>query len=140
GTGTVGKSFVNQLRAYTESNPYRPIFTILVSKSNKALISRDFTGLSLSNWESDLASSNSKPFEFPNGLISWLKSAPGDVILVDNTSNDEIGKAYPQFFREGIHIVTPNKKAFSSDLALWDAIQDARSPTGDKGGIIFHEA
>lgn len=59
---------------------------------------------------------------------------------MDNTSNDDIGKAYPQILREGIHIVTPNKKAFSSDLALWDAIQDARSPTGDKGGIIFHEA
>jgi homoserine dehydrogenase len=62
------------------------------------------------------------------------------MILVDNTSDADWASSYPTLLQAGISIVTPNKKAFSSDLALWNAIWAAASNGTGKGGYVFHES
>ena len=37
-------------------------------------------------------------------------------------------------------MVTPNKKAFSSDLALWQSIFKSTYPTNAEGGFVYHES
>ena len=59
-----------------------------------------------------------------NDIIQCLSDTKGNCILVDNTSNQDIAEAYPRFLKEGISVVTPNKKAFSSGLDLWKAIHE----------------
>lgn len=66
--------------------------------------------------------------------------APGKVVLVDNTSNQEVADSYPQFLKKSISIVTPNKKAFSSTYQLWQEIFDAAANGRGAGGYIFHES
>ena len=79
-------------------------------------------------------------------IIPFLAAeVPGPTILVDNTSSQEVADAYPDILRRGISIVTPNKKAFSSDLALWNAIQSASYrpiPPYDTQmrGLVYHES
>jgi homoserine dehydrogenase len=62
------------------------------------------------------------------------------VVLVDNTSNEEIANAYPLFLEKKISIVTPNKKAFSSNFKLWQDIFSAASNGSGSGGYVFHES
>ncbi|KAG0640638.1 homoserine dehydrogenase-domain-containing protein [Tuber brumale] len=140
GAGGVGKSFISQLNAYALRNKKHTISTILISRSSKALLSKDYSGLNLTTWESDItsASSSVKPPSFPDETLKFLTSAPGPVILVDNTSSEAIAEEYPRFLSSGVHLVTPNKKGFSSSLALFKAIYAASEAQG--GGYVFHEA
>lgn len=73
----------------------------------------------------------------PPEIVSYLSSAPGRSILVDNTSDPALASAYPLFLRAGISIVTPNKKGFSSDLSLWKDIFSAAA-TGK--ALVYHES
>lgn len=140
GAGGVGKCFINQLSAFAAKSSVT-LKTILLSRSKTALVSRDYSGINLSTWESDFASSAVATPAFPAETLDFLKSAPGPVILVDNTSNESVAAAYPQFLNAGIHIVTPNKKGFSSGIQLWNDIFAAAKNGGNpNGGYVFHEA
>jgi len=110
---------------------------ILIARSSKALVSRDYSPLSLQSWEADLNASTDKLAE-PSEILAFLKQSPNPVILVDNTSNETLAKAYPSFVENGISIATPNKKAFSDDISLWDEIFDASAKPG--AGLVYHEA
>lgn len=47
-------------------------------------------------------------------------------IIIDCTSSSEVAARYPAWLASGIHIVTPNKKANSSDLELYARVHEAR--------------
>lgn len=47
-------------------------------------------------------------------------------IIIDCSSSSEVAARYPAWLANGIHIVTPNKKANSSDLELYARLHDAR--------------
>jgi homoserine dehydrogenase len=66
--------------------------------------------------------------------------APGKVVLVDNTSSQDVADAYPDFLEKGISIVTPNKKPFSGSYTLWQSIFAAASNGTGSGGYIYHES
>jgi homoserine dehydrogenase len=66
--------------------------------------------------------------------------APGKVVLVDNTSSQDVADAYLDFLEKGISIVTPNKKAFSGSYTLWQSIFTAASNGTGSGGYIYHES
>jgi homoserine dehydrogenase len=104
-------------------------------------VSKTYAPLNLNSWADDLAASSTAPLSFPQETISFLEAAPGPVILVDNTSDETVAAAYPAFLAKGIHIVTPNKKGFSGNIAHWKDIYAASANGGNKnGGYVFHEA
>lgn len=76
----------------------------------------------------------------PSQIADYLAGAPSKVILVDNTSNQDVANAYPLFLRKGMSVVTPNKKAFSGDYKLWQDIFSAASNGTGAGGYVFHES
>ncbi|HEY2434209.1 MAG TPA: bifunctional aspartate kinase/homoserine dehydrogenase I [Vicinamibacterales bacterium] len=47
-------------------------------------------------------------------------------IIVDCTASAEIARHYPAWLAAGIHVITPNKRAGSSDFASYRAIGEAR--------------
>ena len=52
-----------------------------------------------------------------------------------------MAESYPSFLKNGISIVTPNKKAFSGSWTLWQNIFGAAySPSNPSGGMIYHES
>jgi bifunctional aspartokinase / homoserine dehydrogenase 1 len=46
-------------------------------------------------------------------------------VIVDCTSSDDIASHYADWLARGIHVVTPNKKAFSGKLAAYENLQKA---------------
>ncbi|KAM0795990.1 homoserine dehydrogenase-domain-containing protein [Usnea florida] len=139
--GGVGRHFLSQLSLLQHTLPH--ISLVLISRSSKSLrASHRTTPLSLSTWERDLEASTSPPLTIDQTL-AFLNALPHNRILVDNTSSQAVANAYPSFLTNGISIITPNKKAFSSSLALWDSIRQAthrpteRSPTR---GLLYHES
>lgn len=138
GAGGVGRHFLTQCSYLLPRYPNASL--VLISRSNRSLRVPSFNrALSLSTWEQDLAASDG-PALSPPEILDFLSSAPGKCVLVDNTSNQDVAASYPSFLRKGISVVTPNKKAFSSDLALWQSIFESANPSSTQGGLIYHES
>lgn len=145
GLGGVGKAFLSQLAFLRQRLAQTPspidVRLILARRSAKQLFSADFSALDIPNVASQLEKAGT-PLSPLNELVGQLARAPGPVVLVDNTSDQGLASAYPMVLQRGISIVTPNKKAFSADLALWQAIFGAAANgTGaPSNGRVFHES
>ncbi|KAF8541046.1 homoserine dehydrogenase [Trichophaea hybrida] len=120
GAGGVGKAFISQLSSYISRNPSVSLAPILISRSSKALVSQNYVPLNLEKWSEELSSNGTAPPAFPEQTLAYLKAAPGPVILVDNTSDEDLA---------------------SSSIKLWNDIYATAANGGNpKGGYIFHEA
>ncbi|KAJ9667994.1 Homoserine dehydrogenase [Coniosporium apollinis] len=144
GVGGVGRCFLTQLQDLStrlSQSRLNPIYLslILVSRSSKLLHSPSYKPINLATWEDDLNASTASVLPLPE-IASYLENAPAKVVLVDNTSNQDIANAYPLFLKKGISIVTPNKKAFSDSFQLWKDIFDTASNGQGSGGYVFHES
>lgn len=139
GVGGVGQHFLAQLSGIVKAHPY--LLPVLISRSSKCLYTEDFHhALSLSTWSDDLSNSTQTVLT-PEEILSYLSNAPGECVVVDNTSSQDVANLYPNFLRQGISIVTPNKKAFSSGFKLWqDIFSAAYSPMRTEGGFLYHES
>ncbi|KAL8932737.1 MAG: hypothetical protein Q9216_006704 [Gyalolechia sp. 2 TL-2023] len=138
GAGGVGRHFLIQCSHLLPRYPNASL--VLISRSKRSLRVPSFNhALSLSTWEKDLAASDA-PALSPPEVLDFLSSAPGKCILVDNTSNHDVAASYPSFLKKGISVVTPNKKAFSADLGLWQSILESANPSNAQGGLIYHES
>ena len=84
----------------------------------------------------ELTSSDQTPPAFSQ-LADYLASAPSPVIVVDNTSSQDVADQYPLMLSRGISIVTPNKKAFSGSYELWRNIFTAAAASGAR---VYHES
>ncbi|KAK5065038.1 hypothetical protein LTR84_000873 [Exophiala bonariae] len=131
GVGGVGQAFLSQVANLPST--LRPSL-IFVSRSTKQLYNSSYSAVNAS----DLQSSSSKLLSLSE-LSSYLSSAPGKTILVDNTSSQDVADSYPSFLSAGVSIVTPNKKAFSSNLKLWNDIFSAVDSSNGKA-LIYHES
>ncbi|TID24859.1 homoserine dehydrogenase [Venturia nashicola] len=144
GAGGVGKAFLSQLSQLSSRlsrDNCAPIYLslVLLARSSKALLYDDYKSIHLSSWESDLkAATRSTPSL--SDIASYLSKAPGHVVLVDNTSNEDVANSYPLFLKHKISIVTPNKKGFSGSYQLWKDIFSEASNGSGHGGWVFHES
>ncbi|PYI35722.1 hypothetical protein BP00DRAFT_387981 [Aspergillus indologenus CBS 114.80] len=137
GVGGVGTSFLSQLARL----PNAPQL-ILLARSTQTLLSPtpSYTpAIPAADWKtaSAVPQLTKSGALTPDEIAAYLSSAPGRSILVDNTSDPALASAYPTFLRQGISIVTPNKKGFSSDLALWKAIFAAAA---EGNALVYHES
>ena len=131
----MGKCFLQQLSDLPDI--LRPSL-VFVSRSTKNVASEDYQPIEVSQAEA-LLNSSSMPLLNFSEMATYLARAPGRAILVDNTSSQDLANAYPAFLARGISIITPNKKAFSSDLGLWEDIFSAVA--GSQGRpLIYHES
>jgi len=149
GTGGVGSAFISQLEALSHryrSHPSTPtsLSLVFLGRSSKSLLSEFHNPIPYADWQSLLAASTT-PALPPAQLLEYLSKRPADsrAVLVDNTSSQPLADAYPAFLQAGVSIITPNKKAFSADLALWDAIFSSASngsSASAAAGAVFHES
>ncbi|KAI2621999.1 homoserine dehydrogenase-domain-containing protein [Hypomontagnella submonticulosa] len=135
GAGGVGKCFLSQLEALSKRRPTPKLDLCYISTSKKALFNADYT-VATENVLQELAASTKSPLSLPQ-VVDYLGAAPSKVILVDNTSSQDVADSYPLFLSRGISIVTPNKKAFSGSYKLWQDIFTAAATSGAK---VYHES
>ncbi|KAK6957013.1 hypothetical protein Daesc_002298 [Daldinia eschscholtzii] len=135
GAGGVGKCFLSQFEALSKRRPTPKLSLCYISTSKKALFSGDYS-VATENVLQELAASTKSPLDLPQ-VADYLAAAPSKVILVDNTSSQDVADSYPLFLSRGISIVTPNKKAFSGSYKLWQDIFTAAATSGAK---VYHES
>ena len=140
GLGGVGKAFLDQYehlrQRLASQNPSIDLALILARRSKTQVLSERYGGLESSKILQMLEESR-KPFLPFDAILEFLQNAPGNVVLIDNTSDVDLAKSYPTILSKGISVVTPNKKGFSDDIKLWDDIFSAAA----KGGShVFHES
>jgi homoserine dehydrogenase len=141
GVGLVGSEFVRQLQALPLPNPFR-----LVSLSSSKATVFDPNGIPpTADWRALLrasSSSSSSSSSSPSSAdlartLAPLVRSDNAVVFVDNTAAVSVAETYPVLLRAGVHVVTPNKKAFSGPESLYDQIVAASRESGAK---FLHEA
>lgn len=139
----MGKCFLTQLSQLATRLSQAPVPTslslIYIARSKKAFWGADYGSIPLATALSSLDSSVTAVPPIKE-LATHLGKAPSPVVLVDNTSSEDVANAYPDFLTQGVSIITPNKKGFSGDLSLWEKIFAVASNGTGKGGYVFHES
>ncbi|KAI0718770.1 aspartate kinase homoserine dehydrogenase [Cerioporus squamosus] len=130
GVGLVGGEFIKQLLAFPTPSPFR---LVSLSSSKSTVFAPDGLSITASSWKDELASSGRKPdLHFLLRELASLVKPGQEVVLVDNTSSNDVAALYPQFLKLGVNVITPNKKAFSSELSLYEQILAASLESGTK--------
>lgn len=134
GTGLVGSEVLDQLLALPQ---YLDKFDILGIASSKSVKLYDNASVQRSNWRQAFNQTETGQTIDKDKLILHLKSYAtqnqGKVALfIDNTASEDIAKLYPELLRSGVSVVTPNKKAYSSDLKLYKNIVSAAKEGGSR--------
>jgi len=125
GPGTVGKALLRQIEKQSEKlkrNFNIDLRVRAISRSRKMLLGE--RRIDLASWEDDFESSaieadldvfeeHLNPDHLPHAVI------------IDCTASDQISSKYAEWLARGIHVITPNKKAFSSDYGDYQALQVA---------------
>jgi aspartokinase/homoserine dehydrogenase 1 len=85
--------------------------------------------ISLDRWRDVFASSQEQA-----DLTRFAQHVHADhlphAIIIDCSSSEEVAARYPAWLASGIHIVTPNKKANSSEYDLYSRLHEARRQGG----------
>jgi homoserine dehydrogenase len=124
GVGLVGSEFLRQLQALPPPHPFR-----LISLSSSKATVFDPNGIPpTADWRALLRAAGTGGG--PQGTaakdlpltLGPLVRGDNAVVLVDNTAAVSVAETYPALLRAGVHVVTPNKKAFSGAQVLYDQI------------------
>ena len=124
GTGTVGSVLLDQLADRVaairdELGVDLRVRGVATSRTMRL----DERQIDLSGWRGQLQ--DAPPFDIDEFLDHVQTDALPHTVIVDCTSSEDLAHRYVGWLRRGIHVVTPNKKAGSSDLAYYDELRRA---------------
>jgi len=125
GPGLVGSTLLSQLRDLINIPQDTSKFRYSVRgicNSKKMLVGEK--GINLQSWRESLEAS-----PHATDLDAFVRSIqngyPRHAIIVDCTSSEVVAKQYPKWLEWGVHVVAPNKRAFSGPLDLYHEIKKA---------------
>ena len=133
GTGVVGGALLRQVQKQADRLAEQfnlDLRVRAIARSQKMLLGD--RRINIDSWEDDFESS---------GVETDLDAFEAHVnpehlphaVIIDCTASDHIAAKYPKWLERGIHVITPNKKAFSSDYDAYQALQVA----ADKGSSHY---
>ncbi|WFD35717.1 homoserine dehydrogenase [Malassezia cuniculi] len=147
GVGLVGSAVINQLA--TAPSPRASLNVVSLQNSKKLLIAAPGEKLSLDgtdSWRKALAESDTAApslDELVKRLSEIVAVNKRHLVVVDNTSDEKVASFYPSFLKAGFSIATPNKKAFSGSLDLYNDILRAalqQRDTEARPPLIYQES
>ncbi|OAX38262.1 aspartate kinase homoserine dehydrogenase [Rhizopogon vinicolor AM-OR11-026] len=113
------------------ANPFHGFQLVAVSSSKRMLISTKDTCLKPVAWKDALnASETPVDFSAVQSTLRELAEQGETAVFIDNTSSQAVAEMYPGLLDAGIAVVTPNKKAFSGEVALYQGIVLADAKRG----------
>lgn len=131
GLGVVGSALLNQLSEQLPTINDELNITVKVKalmSSSKLISSKtgDFIHMTDLVQASKAAATNDK-FDVSaasiDQFLTHVRVSGEQTIVVDNTSSLDIAQKYPDWLAQDISVVTPNKKAFSSQIELYRSIK-----------------
>ncbi|MCL5247444.1 bifunctional aspartate kinase/homoserine dehydrogenase I [Cellulophaga sp. 20_2_10] len=114
GVGNVGSKLLHQIKQqkkYLKDNLKLNIRVIGISNSRTMFFDED--GISLKNWETQLASGDKADKEKFFSKVNKLNYR--NSIFIDNTASDVVSRTYADYLSNSISVVTCNKIACSSE-------------------------
>ena len=125
GPGTVGAVLLDQVarRYQALHDEFRLDLRVRgIARSRTMLLGE--RRIDLEHWRDSFAAS-SRAFELDRFVDHLDADHLPHTLIVDCTSSDRIAEHYVDWLSRGIHVVTPNKKAFSGDLSYYKALREA---------------
>ncbi|MBR0574284.1 MULTISPECIES: bifunctional aspartate kinase/homoserine dehydrogenase I [Pasteurellaceae] len=123
GVGGVGANLIEQIKNQQSylANKDIEINLCMLANSSKAIFNKD--GVALTNWQSQLANATqSSDFDT---LLAFVKQHHiVNPVFVDCTTSQVVANLYAKALKEGFHVVTPNKKANTSDYAYYQQLRE----------------
>lgn len=115
----MGSELLSQLSKYNISSSSAALikFAVIgICNSSKVLLADNSTanGIALESWKQDLATRG----QAMPSLAAVLQSIAVGCIVIDCTSNEGVAAMYPAMLRQGLHVVTPNKKVGSNSFPI----------------------
>ena len=132
GPGNIGGTLLDQIAA--ESERLRREFDLDIrirgiASSKKMLLSED--GIDLSSWREQF--DRNAVLYREDVFISHINASYyPHAVIIDCTSSEERARQYLKFISQGLHVITPNKKAGSGPYAYYRSLMDASLRTGRK--------
>jgi len=130
GPGTVGRVLLDQLASQQQRLAREFSLDLRVRGimgSKRMLLSEG--GATLPHWREEYDAAKT-----PADLKAFIEHVRVDylphTVLIDCTADGEVAKHYRDWLEQGIHIVTPNKKANSAEMAFYDSLKTARRQGG----------
>jgi aspartokinase/homoserine dehydrogenase 1 len=122
GPGTVGSTLLAQLDRQSERlrDEFNLDLRIRAIARSKTMLLGD-RRIDLVSWGEQMKSS-AVPLDFDRFERHVNAEHLPHAAIVDCTASDEIARRYPEWLRSGIHVVTPNKKAFSGDRLAYEEL------------------
>lgn len=123
GCGTVGAELLSQMSKQQASLLERKISLRVYGIANSKQVLLDSNGIDLAgDWQSSLLESSEqlsvtglREFAHDNSLVN--------PVVIDCTTSDDIASLYLDFMKSGFHVVTPNKKANTNDMAFYKELR-----------------
>ncbi|MBM5811786.1 MAG: bifunctional aspartate kinase/homoserine dehydrogenase I [Gammaproteobacteria bacterium] len=130
GPGTVGSVLLAQLASQAERLRHDCNLDLRVrgiATSKRMLLAE--RAIDLASWREQLAARGE-----PVDLRRFAQHVAADHlphrVMIDCTADAGVAARYAEWFRAGLHVVTPNKKAHSAGLEQFRAMQEARRAAG----------
>jgi aspartokinase/homoserine dehydrogenase 1 len=136
GPGTVGDTLLRQIEK--QSDKLAKEFNLdlrvrAISRSKNMLLSDK--RINLASWKEEFEKS-----AIDKNFDDFVKHLKPDhlphAVIIDCTASDEISSFYRDWLSRGIHVITPNKKAFSDSFEIYKELQKAAN---EGGSHYFYE-
>ena len=124
GAGLIGGQLLNDIRDKQDwflTSRHLDLRVNGIMNSKKLLLDED--GIELEGWEKKLASTRKQAD--PGALLEFVKKNQSpNTIIVDATADEAIVEWYDAFLKQGVAVVTPNKKANTNDWEQYRRLSD----------------
>ncbi|MFT5788690.1 MAG: aspartokinase/homoserine dehydrogenase 1 [Shewanella sp.] len=122
GCGNVGAGLLEQIKQQRQMLKEQHIAMRVCGIANSKQMLLDAEGIDLSNWQGLLAESNQAASI--EEMLVWAKEQQLlNPVLVDCTSSEFVSDQYLAVMNGGLHVVTPNKKANTRDMAYYKELR-----------------
>jgi bifunctional aspartokinase / homoserine dehydrogenase 1 len=130
GPGTVGRVLLDQLASQQArlSHEFKLDLRVRGILASKRMLLSE-RGVELSRWREEYeagAVSTSLERFIEHVRVDYLPHT----VIIDCTADEVVAKHYQEWLAQGIHIVTPNKKANSAPMEYYDSLRTARRLSG----------
>ncbi len=125
GPGTVGAALLRQLdkqRAKLEQEFNLDLRVRAIARSKKMMLGDRH--IDIPGWE-DAFEASAVPTDFDEFERHVNPEHLPHAVIIDCTASEHIAARYADWLARGIHVITPNKKAFSGSYADYEALQSA---------------
>jgi aspartokinase/homoserine dehydrogenase 1 len=125
GCGNVGGTFLDQLQRQSERlrKDFGLDLRVRGIARSKTMLLAD-RRIDLDNWR-ETVNGTKTAMDFDAFASHVHADHLPHAVIIDCTADQAIADRYAAWLERGIHIVTPNKKAFSGDLASYEALADS---------------